>query len=410
MFGDRRRRRALSVGLIALAVLAAGCSSSTKTASAGGGSTGATGGTASAIPAGDIVFGETLPLSGVLAQTGSFEQFSVNSAVAALNQFGGIAGHQVKVITLDDKGDPATALANAETLVKTDHVAAILNGSLGAGSELTVPYFMKLGIPTVLAEANTGFLDVSKYPSYFTPYSSATQYAQEYVAFAKARGLTNVGTLSDGTPISQDTATAVAQQAPAAGLTVSKEVTYSPTAADLTTPILQLKNAGVKLLVVAGFTAIANIYTALHQVGWTPTVVGISISEAPVTTMGAAAASSYYLCNYYNTASPGAQPTGAAKAVIDKMEPQYGQSTTTSGALGWYDILLTLKAGIERAKSTDYAAVIKGIESAPIPSVWPGITYTYTASDHEGWQSDQTRLCGVTPLGPGGVGIAVAQS
>jgi branched-chain amino acid transport system substrate-binding protein len=402
MFGDRRRGRALKVGVVACVLLAAGCASSAKSNSTGGG------GTTTGIPAGAITFGETLPLSGPLAETGAFEQYSVSSAVAALNKYGGVAGHQVKVITLDDKGDPATALANARTLVQTDKVAAILNGSLGAGSELTVPYFMKVGIPTVLAEANTDFLDVSKYPSYFTPYSSAAQYAQEYVTYAKAHNLNDIGTLSDGTPISDDTSAQVEAQAPKAGLTVSKQVTYSPTAADLTTPLLQLKNAGTKVLVVSGFTAIANIFTALKQVGWSPIVMGISVTQAPMSALGAEASNTYYLCNYYYSGNPG-QPAGAAKAVIDKMAVQFGETTTSSGALGWYDILLTLKAGIERAKSLNYAAVVKGIESAPVSSVWPGISFKYSAGNHEGWQSGQLRLCKATPLGAGGVGIAASQ-
>jgi branched-chain amino acid transport system substrate-binding protein len=397
------RRRAMGLGVIACIALLAGCASSAASSAGGSG-----GSTASAIPAGDIVLGETLPLSGPLGQTGTFEEFSVNSSVAVLNANGGIAGHQVKVITLDDKGDPATALANAETLVKSDKVAAILNGSLGAGSELTVPYFMKLGIPTVLAEANTGFLDVKTYPSYFTPYSSATQYAAAYIAFAKGNHLNDIGTLSDGTPISDDTSQQVAAQAPAAGLAVTKAVTYSPTAADLTTPILELKNAGTKVLVVSGFTALTQVYAALNQVNWSPVVVGISVSEVPVASMGAAASKSYYLCNYYYNGTAG-QPAGASAAVIKKMEPQFGASTTSSGALGWYDILLTLKAGIERANSLNYAAVVKGIESGPIASVWPGINYTYTATDHEGWPNGALKLCKASPLGGGGVGIAASQ-
>lgn len=409
MIRDHKRRTA-GLGVIACIALLAGCSSSAASSSGAGSGSAASssGGAASAIPAGAITFGETLPLSGPLGETGSFEEYSVNSTVAVLNENGGIDGHQVKVITLDDKGDPATALSNAETLIKTDKVAAILNGSLGAGSELTVPYFMKVGVPTVLAEANTGFLDVSTYPSYFTPYSSATQYAAEYIAYAKGNNLNDLGTLSDGTPISADTSQQVAAQAPAAGIKVTKAVTYSPTAADLTTPILELKNAGTKVLVVSGFTALTQVYAALNQVGWHPVVVGISVSQVPVASMGAAAAQSYYLCNYYYTGTSG-QPAGAAAEVIKKMEPQFGASTTSSGALGWYDILLTLKAGIVRAKSLDYAAVVKGIESGPIASVWPGITYTYTATNHEGWPNGLLRLCKVSPLGGGGVGIAASQ-
>src|ERR1700722_7553059 len=42
------------------------------------------------------------------------------------NAHGGINGHPVKVITLDDKGDPAQSVADATTLIKTDHVVALI--------------------------------------------------------------------------------------------------------------------------------------------------------------------------------------------------------------------------------------------------------------------------------------------
>jgi branched-chain amino acid transport system substrate-binding protein len=391
------------VTVVCLALLA-GCSS------AGKGGAGAGGGSATApIPAGDIVFGETLPLSGPLGQTGTFEKFSVDTVVSELNASGGIAGHQVKVLTLDDKGDPATALANAETLIQTDKVAAVLNGSLGAGSALTVPYFMKVGVPTVLAESNTDFLDVSKYPSYFTSYASAAQYATEYVTFAKDHQLNDLGTLSDGSPIANQASQQVAAQAPAAGLKVTAAVTYSPTAVDLTTQMLQLKNAGTKVVVLDGFAAVAHVYGALKQIGWSPVVMGVGVTTATPQSVGALASQSYYPCTYYYTAQ-GGQPSGPAKAVIDKMVPQFGVSLTSSGVLGWYDILNTLKAGIEKAHSLSYGAVVKAIESGqPIPSVWPDISYRYTAGNHEGWPDGALKLCTFSPLSGGGVGIAASQ-
>ena len=45
-----------------------------------------------------------------------------------INAGGGINGHQVKAIIEDDQGQPALALSQVETLIDSDHVAAIVVG------------------------------------------------------------------------------------------------------------------------------------------------------------------------------------------------------------------------------------------------------------------------------------------
>jgi branched-chain amino acid transport system substrate-binding protein len=90
----------------------------------------ATGLSAGATRADEIVIGASLPLSGPLAGFGSFQQWGYKRAIDEVNKSGGIAiaGKKtpVKLIIRDDKTDPNATASNTETLISRDHVVAML--------------------------------------------------------------------------------------------------------------------------------------------------------------------------------------------------------------------------------------------------------------------------------------------
>jgi ABC-type branched-subunit amino acid transport system substrate-binding protein len=396
-----RARAVLITAVITAAAVVAGCSSSGS--SAGPASSGAAQGS---IPAGPITLGETLPLSGPLAQVGGFEKLEVTDAVAVMNANGGIAGHQINLVTLDDKGDPATALANSRQLISMK-VAGIVNESLGSASQLTEPFFMKAGIPTVLAESNMSFLNASQYPTYFTPYASAEQYGAAYVAYLKAHGLNNLGVIDDGTPVSDEYSQETVQLAKQAGLHVSASITYSPTAVDLTPQMTQLKDSGAQVVIDNGFSSPNNVFDAINQIGWKPLTLGVGVSVASTASTSFLGGNAYFPCNYYYTSAAG-QPSAVAGQLLAKVAKLL-PPIEVSGVLGWYDILQTLKYGIQKAGTTDYKSVSAALESGvAVPSIWTGITYRYSATNHEGFANGAMKVCAATPLGADGVGIAAS--
>src|ERR1700749_1047451 len=121
----------VAVPAIVLAGLAlAGCSSASSAppaspaSAAGAGSTGSTGTTSSAAP---LVIGVMGSLTGVASGSTADAKVLTQDWVSATNASGGINGHPVQAIYLDDLNTPSTALTNAEQLVNQDHVKAILD-------------------------------------------------------------------------------------------------------------------------------------------------------------------------------------------------------------------------------------------------------------------------------------------
>jgi ABC-type branched-subunit amino acid transport system substrate-binding protein len=92
-----------------------------------------------------LTIGFVVPESGAFApySNGSLQFF--NAWISYTNAHGGVAGHKVKVITLDDKSDPGQILIDYEQLWSQDHVLAIADG-FGQGAPLS--YIQSNQIPT----------------------------------------------------------------------------------------------------------------------------------------------------------------------------------------------------------------------------------------------------------------------
>ena len=117
--------RRVVVCFVGVAVLvAAACAGDDDSSSGGGGGSG--GGSAE----GTYTFGINAELSGPI--DGSAMVRGVNAYVEHVNANGGIDGHTIEVVELDNAGDQSRAAANTTQLVTADEVTAIFGHLLSA--------------------------------------------------------------------------------------------------------------------------------------------------------------------------------------------------------------------------------------------------------------------------------------
>ncbi|MCU4183832.1 ABC transporter substrate-binding protein [Acidiferrimicrobium sp. IK] len=116
---NRVRRWQAPLIVAVAAVLVGACSSSSKNSASGGGGVVNKGGNSS----GDYVVGATLGLTGPLAEVSNGYRQGIAAYFDSVNKAGGINGHKVKFIPLDDSDDVTTGVANARQLVNSDHVS-----------------------------------------------------------------------------------------------------------------------------------------------------------------------------------------------------------------------------------------------------------------------------------------------
>jgi branched-chain amino acid transport system substrate-binding protein len=281
-------RTALLAGVLAAALGVAACSSSSSGSSSSSSSSGAATGATSAAAAPK---GATIKIGVIGSLTGAQASSSDQGATVApawaawINANGGLDGHPVQVIVMDDKGDPATAQAagqqfiadgvsaiivSSDNLVSAFDAAAIAKGiPLISGSANATDWYTKPGMfptPTGVLNGLAGQIAVS------VKYGHAKKFANLYCA--------EIAACAQANPILQGAAKA-------AGIGYT-QLAVSSTAPSYTAQCLQLKQDGVDYAQLNFATAAAVRFIQNCQAqGYNPTwgsseqAVGTAFASIP---------------------------------------------------------------------------------------------------------------------------------
>lgn len=390
--GLRHRRYAVMAAAgtaVLLATAACGSGGSSGSDTQGGG-----------IPKGPIKVGALLTLNGPLAAIGTSQKANDEVLVKVLNDHGGIAGHPVELIALNDQGDPATAVAQAEKLV-SEHVAGVIYAGTSATVTQTVPVFMKGKIPVVMLDPLDQWADGNKFPYMFDNYPLNRPTTDGMAEFTKKTlHADKVGVLSDGSSFSDGLLADFKKSVQSSGVTIVKEVSYQPTAADVSTQVRQLKSSGVQAVVLFAASGMGHVYDAMRTLGWAPPIVTTAASFFDgYSEMGALGKSAYANCAV--ALDKGAQPDSGMKQVLDAVTAKTGVNPSVGQVVLTNDDLLILKAAIEKTNSLNpekIKAAIEGFRGKSFTT--PTIEYSFSESNHAGWPRSQIRMCGMQPLGP----------
>jgi branched-chain amino acid transport system substrate-binding protein len=228
------------VGLVFLAA----CSSSGSTPTA-------TGTTPASTPTGSAAAGQPYVVGNILEVQTSFVTYPASYADTPIafekwvNANGGINGHQLKIISVDDHADAAKSLAAAQKLVNQDHVIAIA-GIVNPTTETAYQKFLaSSGVP-VVGDAYSSV--APKEPTYFQtgPGSyNVTGYSRALAA--KTAGVTKYGLMycTEVPDCKLDYSTQVTATHTLGGIAVAKTIPAAIASPNFTTPCVQMKSAGV---------------------------------------------------------------------------------------------------------------------------------------------------------------------
>jgi branched-chain amino acid transport system substrate-binding protein len=392
-----------ALALSASACLAVvGCSSSggsSATTSTSGGATG----TGSAIPGGAIKVGLITPLSGALGGFGAGIRDSVTAFVNQQNAAGGIDGHQLQLTVENDQGDPAAGVAAAEKL-HSQGVVITFGAGLGAVVASTLPVLMKEKILVIFNESTDVYAtDVAKYPYYFAPEGIDKVDMTNMAGYAKKRGITKVGTITDGLPYSLDNQADFLAAAKTDGLTVVSQQTYSPTAVDLSTQVAALKAAGAQAIAATTETQLSALYTAVKQLNWNPLILGNQVTS--LSAASEVTGNTVYPC--MDPLAKGGSPSSGVANAIGTLRKAGVQGIDPQVAPIYRDEIQLFAKAVEKANSTSPDALKAALESfANVAPTGPEYKYTFTASSHAGWAGDSGQ-CHVSPVSADGLNYQV---
>ena len=217
----------------------AACGGSNQSAGATVGASGGATNTASGSP---IVLGQIASLSGALAVTAGSVKAGLDAWIGAVNASGGIDGHPVKVITMDDQGSATVGLQDAKKLIQQDKVVAFV-GEASGSVETWEKLAEAAGIPVVGGQTSeTPFMTSSDFFG-TGPSVLAIQYGVGKLASTQGSKYGYVYCAE--APICAQSATLTKALGAAVKLDVAVTMAASSTAPDYTAQCQELKSSGV---------------------------------------------------------------------------------------------------------------------------------------------------------------------
>lgn len=352
-----RSRRLISamclVGALSLGVAACGGGS--------GGSSGGSGGDSGGSSQGDLTLGALVPLTGPLAEPGSWTQTALKYAVQEINGAGGIDGRHVKLSVADDAADPTQDVNLATKFLNQDHVDVLMTGLTSDGTLAVSPLVTRANTPGI-AVAGSPSLTPDKVPDVYMTLLNAGDQSRRMVDYAKSKGYTSVAIMHDTGEQGRNADKVMKEALAGAGIKVTGDASYDLGATDMTAQVVSLRKGdpdALLLYTTSGDDA-GHALQAMKQVRWDPPVIGSYGVHYASTIEGISGKDS--LRNAVATtyapfgACPGASVAPATKRFmtgLQRFDPKVFKTIQVDLAASIRDAVWIMKGAIEGAKSTD---------------------------------------------------------
>jgi branched-chain amino acid transport system substrate-binding protein len=271
-----RSRLIPAAALVAAAITLAACSSSSGSAgsSAAGNTTGNT--DANTASGSTWVIGNIGSYSGPNASAYGNAGQVLQAWADSVNASGGIKGHQVKVVVMDDGNSASTALSEAQELVQQDHVLAIV-GEMSSPAETWASYVQQQGVPVIGGNTIDPVFDSN--PDFFPVGATPDQSVYDAIAATKATGPRGSVFYCTENPACAALVPGVRSAYTRAGGSLVLPAPISVTAPDYTAECLAAKGDHVQSVIIyAPATTQLSIAQNCATQGYFPTLMGDGVS------------------------------------------------------------------------------------------------------------------------------------
>lgn len=227
----------------------------------------------------EVVFGQSAALTGPASELGTEMRLGLESAFAEVNAVGGIDGHRLSLVSLDDMYEPEAAVANTRELIEKHDVYALV-GAVGTPtsraaqpvtSDAGVPYIAPFTGAEFLREARDQWNVVNVRASYF-------QETAEIVARLTADlGITKIGILYQDDSYGRAGLAGVRRALDAHGLPLIAEANYPRNTEIVKRALLDLRRFDPEAVVIIGaYKPAATLIRWARKVDFKPVFVNIS--------------------------------------------------------------------------------------------------------------------------------------
>jgi branched-chain amino acid transport system substrate-binding protein len=324
-----------------------------------------------------IRIGQSLSLTGPLAQTGLVHQIVGEIFVARLNDNGGLLGRKVEYVLLDDQSKPDTARTLYEQLITSEKVDLIL-GPYGTSAILAaMPVAQRYH--KLFIESSLGRLDLATYDMHFAATAGGATGEHDFAgtlidAYASSgHPLKTIAIVTSKFPSAQLWAQAMQEVAKKRGIAVPQYLEYDFGTHDFGAIAARIKDTDPDLLWVGALGVDGNLLLeAMSQLGFKPRRHFYLFPSSGPMAMLPAAEDATSMTNFEDTAPFTSTPAGAAfsadfraKAEAAKLPYPHADSQAGYEYAAWQ----ILTQAVTATKSLDDATLAQWLDHATVDTV-----------------------------------------
>jgi branched-chain amino acid transport system substrate-binding protein len=344
--------------------------------------------------ANEIKIGNTMPYSGP-ASSYSVIGRTESAFFKMLNEQGGVDGHKVDFISLDDGYSPPKTVEDVRQLIEEDHVDFCFQNLGTPCNSAIAPYLNRKKIPQLFVGSGASkWSDYKKYPwtmgwqpNYRTEAQIYTKYLLQNIKDPK------LGILYQNDDFGKDYPTGVRDiLGDKWDKIVVKNVSYETTDATIDSQIAELQSAGANVLLVAAIPKFAaQSISKVYDLKWKPTFFMTNVAISVGTVMRPAGPekaigmiSTQYLKDPTDPAWKDDEGMKVWRAFMAKYNPS--GDTTDAATTFAYGISLTMMQVLKQCKG-DYSPAnvmqqAQNLHDLVNPILLPGIKMNTSPTDH----------------------------
>ncbi|MCL8207507.1 MAG: ABC transporter substrate-binding protein [Actinomycetia bacterium] len=362
-----------------LAGALAGCSSAVSTGSTA---------TPAAAPGVDaktktITVGASTPFTGPATV---YSEINMGAAAyfKAVDAKGGIDGWKINYTLLDDGYNPAKNLANVQTLVKQDHVFAIVVNQ-GTPTNVAAAHFLANTNVPVVGPAE-GAPALSHYPNYFVlmpNYAWEAGLAAQYAV--QKLGATKVGILYENDDLGIPAKTGAEAELKALGLSPVAAIPFEVTTTDFSPYVGELASKGAQAVLLWGANPnAAAALRAANQIGFHPKwLMAFWIADPSTYKLAGSLLDGVYFPMWFQPLGSRSPAMEAYKAAMRTYEPStpigsLAENGYTEASLFGY----ALKELLDQHKAITQANLIQVLDSLHNADIGTAQGVSFSAADH----------------------------
>ncbi len=197
------------------------------------------------------VIGAVFDITGPGAPLGTPERDTVNMLVKKINADGGINGHQIKLVVLDNQSEEVQSVNAVKKLIESEKVIAII-GPSQTGTTLAVSQTIEAAnIPLISCAAGVKIVDPVK-PLIFKTAQSDVSAVAKVLTYCKSKKIKTLGIITVSNAFGDSGKNQLLKQAPAAGISIIDEESFGDKDTDMTSQLMKIRAKNPQAVVCWG--------------------------------------------------------------------------------------------------------------------------------------------------------------